>query len=534
MNTATALAVVPECHKLFPKGHFEFEEAPRIDLMLRQYQVHKAKIMAFHDQFEDADFAYSLQMILSGNQNIGITMDPSDMDRAASISALDADYWSKAMNATGLYDFMTAERREKWSNAIYLKECPPFEPEAVITTLKELLLSRGTLFAERVDWVFRKLSGEHKTNLPQGFSKKLIFGTSYDRSGKSDASSVQQNCIQELRYVIATMLGQECGKDLESNQILRDAKANSGKKVEIDGGSLVITMYKKGTMHVEVHPEMAWKLNELLNLKNPEAIPNKIRQPYKNALALRSFKTKTMVKDWLPAAVLSALKEAEWKAEGTELRIGWPHNSDRFVGKWIANILGSLGAELIGPSLYRFEYDARPVIRQVLLQRCVPEQQSYQFYPTGDELGKMAAEWLNAKPGDGCLEPQAGRGDLARFLPDESTTCVELSDLRCTVLKQKGFGQVVCADFLEWGRRTSQRFDKILSNPPFTGGQDRHHTELAVSLLKVGGSMVVILPSSRREKLHFSGCKTRWSEVIKGAFEDTMASVVVAHITREQ
>lgn len=55
------------------------------------------------------------------------------------------------------------------------------------------------------------------------------------------------------------------------------AKA-TGEWHVVDGGALRIRVYKKGTAHLEVHPDMAWRLNHALAHLYPLAIPAQHRQ----------------------------------------------------------------------------------------------------------------------------------------------------------------------------------------------------------------------------------------------------------------
>ena len=86
----------------------------------------------------------------------------------------------------------------------------------------------------------------------------------------------------------------------------------------MDGGALRVRAYLKGTAHLEVHPEMARRLNCILAHLYPMAIPPQFRQKPKKKL-----KDFTLMDKPLPFAVLAVLSGL--KAE---------HHNPRRRNKW--------------------------------------------------------------------------------------------------------------------------------------------------------------------------------------------------------
>ena len=79
-----------------------------------------------------------------------------------------------------------------------------------------------------------------------------------------------------------------------------------GEWVTLDGGALRLRAYKCGTAHLEVHPDMAWRLNCVLHQLYPAAIPPEFRsKPKKKA------KEFTMLVRPLPFAVVETLASME-------------------------------------------------------------------------------------------------------------------------------------------------------------------------------------------------------------------------------
>jgi hypothetical protein len=91
-------------------------------------------------------------------------------DLPKAIKALDADFWSRALALTDVYDAMPQARRDEWNQSIREFTTPEFTEDNVRATIEALLAARGQFLAERVDGLFKALSGNHVTNEPQGFN----------------------------------------------------------------------------------------------------------------------------------------------------------------------------------------------------------------------------------------------------------------------------------------------------------------------------------------------------------------------------
>ena len=132
------------------------------------------------------------------------------------VAQLNAAYWSKALALTDVYDAMPQGRRSQWNEQIrnpkgvknnrgdsewQTPPLPDFEEETVRATLQGLLHSRAQFLAERVDGIFRALSGEHVTNSPAAFGKRMIianlitsYGTvAYERVGYINVDRIVMN-----------------------------------------------------------------------------------------------------------------------------------------------------------------------------------------------------------------------------------------------------------------------------------------------------------------------------------------------------
>ena len=516
-----------------------------IDSLLGRYQSERAKVERIADVVNSDEYRGAVQYFLTGN---------SSPDRAhtwsraedmfalkGAIFALNARYWGDALALTDVYDCMPQARRDYWNaqlqdktsignsyNAEKIPPLPDFEEATVRNTLGDLLRQRAAFFAERVDGIFRGLSGEHVTNSPAAFGNRMIIGymlsygsIRHERSG----------LINDLRCVIAKFMGRDEPKHNASDVLVSEMYRCTGQWVAIDGGTLRIRVYKKGTAHLEVHPDMAWRLNQVLASLYPLAIPAEHRARPKKAA-----KDFLMMGRPLPFATLELLA-AGLRSYGVRNRAAtafsfeYKASEHKATYKDACVVLAALGGTPGNGTDWDFNYPVADVLREVIISGCLPDQVAHQYFPTPEKLARIAADLAEIGEHDTVLEPSAGQGDLAEFLPKDRTTCVEISPLHCAVLKAKGFS-VDQADFLVWSAFPS--FDCVVMNPPFSEGRAQAHVMHAASMVRPGGRLVAILPASAAGKTWLPGnWSYTWTAVFEREFAGTSAAVVILKAVRQ-
>lgn len=439
------------------------------------------------------------------------------------IRELTEDSWRSLIRETAIYDVMPDKRREEWDAQ---KEWVEFTLDNVVSTLFALLQEQGKFTAEKVDNCFNRLSKSHVTNVPQGFYKRAIFSYSHNKG-----------VLHDLRYVIAKLMQRETigfGYH-DTNKLLENIPQN-GEWHEIDGGALKIRKYLIGTAHVQFHEDTAWQLNSILATIHGAAIPESFkRKPQKEP---KQKKIVEVYNDLLPFSILNLLQRVERYRFGNSssrtVHFSYGYNMDKHQLRHAESILELLGGAK-NPKLntWTFDYDVLPVLQNVIQFGQVPNKKSHQHYPTNQFMAAEAAAWLGAKEGDDCLEPQAGSGALASFLPKETTTLVEISAVFCNVLKSMMFSNIHEMDFLKFAAETSQRFDKILMNPPFSEKRAETHLLAALTLLKPKGDLVAILPLSARNYVIPNGFHVEYSSERHNQFEGTSISVIMLKITKQ-
>lgn len=522
MTDASDAADLAPIEGALDEGFFAPTPHTAIDGLLGQYQAMHARLceVAGLIQGERAGAVeYFLQAAYEGRQRYSQTVaDVFKLDRA--IAALDADYWRRVIDLTDLYTVMPQARRDEWNASLKELTCPPFTEENVSATLETMLGSRERFLAERVDGIFRGLSRSHMTNAPEGFRKRMIIpGVFYDYGG---VNCSMVGLINDLRAIIARFMGRDEPAWNASDAVMRICRSTPGRWYSIDGGALRARAYKCGTAHLEVHEEMAWRLNALLHTLHPMAIPSRFREP-----PARKAKGFTVIERPLPFKVLGVLAQLRGKGAERELPYGESCREVLDEARRTLQALGGVQADKIGHR-FAFDYDPHEVLQAVITSGCLPDQRTHQFYPTPERLAQRVVDEAGIELHHRCLEPSAGLGAIARLMPSEHVTCVELSPLHCAALRTMGM-QTHEADFLAWAP-TAPTFDRIVMNPPFSQNRAKLHLQAAAELLAPGGRLVAILPASYRGKDMLPGRRVSWSEVIEGAFQGTSVAVVIATV----
>lgn len=279
-----------------------------IDGLLGSYRLMRTKLADTSATIRSGVNSEAVAYFLSGNlhRERGYHVPPVGklFDLPGAVASLNADFWQKALSLTDVYEYMPNERRNEWNEQIREMKAPDFEENAVRATLSELLFSRQKFFSERVDGIFRSLSRSHVTNRPEGFSKRMIIECMFDQWGMCNYD--RTGYVDDLRKVIAKFMGRDATGLNTTNKILNIARARSGEWVAIDGGALRVKAFMKGTIHLEIHPDMAWRLNDILAFLHPAAIPAEHRQ--KPRTKVKSF---DLHSNLLPFSVLSVLGDLE-------------------------------------------------------------------------------------------------------------------------------------------------------------------------------------------------------------------------------
>lgn len=448
------------------------------------------------------------------------------------MASLNAEFWSKAMKLTDTLAVFAASKRNEWHEMVRDMKTPAFDRETVISTLTDLMLNRGQFFAEKVDGVYRNLSRNHKTNSAFGFTHRMVMEYCLTVYGKDwySVNNTKAEFVTDLRAIVATVRGVPDTSRNTYWDISRAVDAKIfGEWMEFDGGAIRLRIYKKGTVHVEIHPDIAWKLNKELAMIHPAAIPSELREPPKKKFKEFELHTETIsfeLREMLASKAKDSRNNVIYVSPPGAKYSGISQSThDELIS--IIEYLGGVKTDL---TQYSFDYDIKPVFFELARRGTLPEQVTHQYYPTPETLAQRLYDMLDIEPHHTILEPQGGMGALLVPVDDPTRiTCVEISPLHCEVLKSKGY-TVVPGDFLTKSLGT---FDRILMNPPFSEGRAVAHLEHALKHLNKGGTLGAILPASLSDDNLpcIKGMRREWENVEFAGFADTKVNVKLLKVS---
>ncbi len=126
------------------------------------------------------------------------------------------------------------------------------------------------------------------------------------------------------------------------------------------------------------------------------------------------------------------------------------------------------------------------------------------YFPTPEPLGYKMVEWANLGEGDTVLEPSAGHGAIARYVPQSNPLLsIEPSQSLFAKLQLKagGLGRKFLNDIFENFDIKNKR-DAVVMNPPFgtAGATAIAHVDKAYKHLDEGGRLVALIPRGAMDK----------------------------------
>lgn len=119
-----------------------------------------------------------------------------------------------------------------------------------------------------------------------------------------------------------------------------------------------------------------------------------------------------------------------------------------------------------------------------------------EFFATPEPLGMKMVQWADIQGGESTLEPSAGHGAIARWMPENTKNrAIELTNELSSRLALHFDGDLQTGDFME--HHVVNKYDAIVMNPPFGrgGAQAAEHVGKAMKHLNNGGRIVALIPN---------------------------------------
>lgn len=534
--------------KAIPADYREFLPTlttPAVDELINSYHQGESEMRRLHGELMGKENRAALQSFAYGAEAYHQSeaksrfwamdfMQMFDLPRA--INARQEHFWFALFDMCSFTNILPSELWTKWSESFTAwrsqrdAAIPTFDRATVYNCLSLVESHRANFFSMRVDAVWRGLSGWHATNWGGAFHKRFILDWMFNEHGTATS---KDRVFYDLINLCTTVITGAEDPFFNSYGVLRDARANHcGEWVEVMDGVCRIKAFKRGTLHVEIHPEVGNRLNTALAYLHPNALPDEatLKRPRRKS----GFGSADLVSSSIPRQVRSYLHYCQAAAREDGLWMLHPVGAQNVTGRlsgavkgMIDDVLAQIGGVRDG-NTHLFDYSPMEVISEVVRTGEVPEKVSHQFYSTQADLAQEFVAWVGVDEQAICYETSAGTGGIAKHMPLQ-TYCVEVDRLRAMALDKMGF-EVKHADFLTLSPDDLHGLaDVVLMNPPFAGRAWQDHLEHARKFVRAGGVIGAILPEGASIKLPaLEGGELIYSTPMKNRFKDASISVVFA------
>ncbi len=300
-----------------------------------------------------------------------------------------------------------------------------------------------------------------------------------------------------------------------------------GIEIEHDPRGSAFELKFAGSYGLRVMPMMvAWPVKELFG----ETTKKQCRTISKGKYALTPTKIKPEV-----LAVLDGLV-----VEGMTVRIG-ARLSKALYAK-VNEMLNTIGGRWhTGAQAHVFEDDPKDLLKEMVATGAVYTRKDFEFFESTNEVVPKVIALAELEYGMKTMEPSAGRAALAlpaaHVVGLEHVTCYELMERNVLHLQSLGFAVNDPQDFLEVTPQPI--YDRVVMNPPFSGGRDAAHIQHAYGFLKPGGRLVAV--ASTQWQSHttapakaFKAFIAKWGghveQIAAGAFKESGTDVATTLI----
>lgn len=475
------------------------------------------------------------------------------------VKKLTKKYWSKVFEISEVRSVMPSTRLQEWEDTIENGDLPEFNMDNVFSTAFDFFNSKRKYMSEKADGILKSLSSNHKTNMSDQITEKFILeNVVYGKFDQLNYTLIGK--INDLRSLISQIKNEDAYFYSCSQKMIADLhKYSPGKWIYVDGNNMRLKVYKKGTVHIELNPEIIEDIAMLLSELYPMQISDKkgliqIRKEFKNFPLL-----KDRISTGVGKAIMSAsnygnqikrfdlqykiedgvtkLKEKDLKLQEYPYNFNFKKIENEHEQKQVENLLLKLGVvkqQYLHFTWYACDFNIIPLLHSIAYSGVIDDYKSYQFYPTKKNLAKKVINCVEIKSGMKVLEPSAGQGGICQYLDinKDLIDCVEISEINKKILTLKGYN-VVGDDFLKFSEKTKNKYDRIVMNPPFSNGRAKLHVQQASKLLNENGILAAIIPASFKGKVIVEGFEHTYSEVFSEEFDNTNVSVVIVTMQKK-
>lgn len=486
------------------------EDANAKKLAVFEYLVVLSQLKAQQDVFEVLKDVTRKQ-----NRSFPYFLLPDDTEatRKQVSKCIDSEYWRKIFKEIDLIQYLPAKNREEWRVAMEDWDVPEFNEENIKHTFLGLFKQLPDLYGERVLGIYNRLSREHLTNNPEGFGKRQIISVGYPDTFCMRYSDYSLATLTDLFNTISQVFQHDERVTEYGCRDMLDYIRHSNTYGEwvAFGEMMRVRLYKKGTLHIEFPEVVSDRLNSILAYACKDQLPSSEKDFYKKKD--ERHKDRRPTKSYSKEKVVLNYSTIQYLSKISSESYSKPLNSVILKGdetKQIHQILEAMGG-VVTDGVVQFPYDIKPVIAWIKENPILPSYESFQFYPTPQQIVSDMWAYIESVKGSSTvgsvLEPSFGSGFLLKpvfektvpndlFVNDKvNITAIDISPLAVKVAESCGCQSSLLVDFMEYNNE-SDGFDLIVMNPPYNKSQASKHFSKAKDLLADGGLLMAVLPKS--------------------------------------
>lgn len=237
-------------------------------------EVNKLSLQYFNDSraFGSADYFVNGLNGRHGSFRLWDRKESVNIGLDSAIQRVDKSGWKHLLHESGMRTLMNNSMRNQWDALLYndSEKVPVLSRGTIEATFKQLHADSQSIFEQGVIDVFKGLSWEYKTNLPQKFGKRIVLGWVRSYSGNGSACDK----IDDLCRVFSILDGGTVAdhRNTDGAELARMARATqSGEHGFKYFGA---RWFKNNNAHITFSRlDLVEKLNRIIAKHYPGALP---------------------------------------------------------------------------------------------------------------------------------------------------------------------------------------------------------------------------------------------------------------------
>lgn len=188
------------------------------------------------------------------------------------VQCVDKAGWKHLLHESGMRTLMNSTMRDEWDELLYSenKSVPVLTRGTIAATFKTLQADSVSIFEQGVLDVFKALSWQYKTNLPQKFGKRIILNYVRSYRGRGSACDKLDDLCRVFSILDKDIVKDHRKTDGSELALLARAQFNGVKEFNYFIGK----WFKNNNAHITfTRIDLVDELNRIIAKHYPNALP---------------------------------------------------------------------------------------------------------------------------------------------------------------------------------------------------------------------------------------------------------------------